>query len=80
MFILVDIPPTSVLLDQVALQEYILICCQHHDGGLIDKPGKPRDIYHTCYALSGLSIAQNCFANKPVVVGSVQNKIVSKTR
>jgi len=23
-----------------ALQEYVLICCQHPSGGLIDKPGK----------------------------------------
>ncbi|CAH8845609.1 unnamed protein product [Trichobilharzia szidati] len=29
------------------------------DGGLIDKPGKNPDPYHTCYALSGLSLAQH---------------------
>lgn len=29
-------------------------------GGLIDKPGKNPDCYHTCYALSGLSVAQHC--------------------
>jgi len=23
-----------------ALQEYVLICCQHPSGGLVDKPGK----------------------------------------
>ncbi|XP_025160386.1 protein farnesyltransferase subunit beta-like [Harpegnathos saltator] len=40
-----------------ALQEYILVCCQHPLGGLLDKPGKNRDLYHTCYALSGLSVA-----------------------
>lgn len=28
------------LFDQQALQEYILLCCQHSNGGLIDKPGK----------------------------------------
>jgi protein farnesyltransferase subunit beta len=28
------------LFNQVALQEYVLICCQHPAGGLIDKPGK----------------------------------------
>lgn len=28
------------LFDQLSLQEYILICCQHPAGGLIDKPGK----------------------------------------
>ncbi|VDM16758.1 unnamed protein product [Hydatigera taeniaeformis] len=29
-------------------------------GGLFDKPGKNVDPYHTCYALSGLSVAQHC--------------------
>lgn len=28
------------------------------EGGIIDKPGKGRDYYHTCYGLSGLSISQ----------------------
>lgn len=28
------------LFDQAALQEYLLICCQHPLGGLIDKPQK----------------------------------------
>ena len=32
---------------------------QLHNGGLRDKPGKPRDYYHTCYALSGLAAAQH---------------------
>ncbi|XP_074249218.1 protein farnesyltransferase subunit beta isoform X1 [Saimiri boliviensis] len=44
---------------QQALQEYILMCCQCPAGGLLDKPGKSRDFYHTCYCLSGLSIAQH---------------------
>jgi prenyltransferase beta subunit len=26
--------------NQEALQEYVLYCCQHPEGGLIDKPGK----------------------------------------
>lgn len=47
------------LFHQEALQEYILLCCQHASGGLIDKLEKNSDIYHTCYALSGLSIAQH---------------------
>eukprot|EP01012_Entosiphon_sulcatum_P054274 TRINITY_DN7491_c0_g1_i2.p1 TRINITY_DN7491_c0_g1~~TRINITY_DN7491_c0_g1_i2.p1 ORF type:complete len:491 (+),score=66.37 TRINITY_DN7491_c0_g1_i2:1028-2500(+) len=47
------------LFDQRALQEYLLLCCQGEDGGLRDKPGVAVDAYHTCYALSGLSIAQN---------------------
>ncbi|ELU07098.1 hypothetical protein CAPTEDRAFT_168477 [Capitella teleta] len=49
----------SWMFHQGALQEYLLICCQHQGGGLIDKPGKPRDFYHTCYCLSGLSVAQH---------------------
>lgn len=28
------------LFDQEALQEYLLVCCQHPFGGLIDKPDK----------------------------------------
>lgn len=28
-------------------------------GGLRDKPGKRHDFYHTCYCLSGLSMAQH---------------------
>jgi protein farnesyltransferase subunit beta len=44
------------------LQRYILYCAQNFtDGGLRDKPGKSRDFYHTCYSLSGLSIAQGQF-------------------
>lgn len=47
------------LFDAQALQEFILVCCQDKDsGGLRDKPDKSKDMYHTCYALSGLSIAQ----------------------
>lgn len=52
-------------MNQEALQEYILICCQHSSGGLFDKPGKPRDVYHTCYGLSGLSVSQYPIASKP---------------
>ena len=43
---------------QRALQRYILHCCQQREGGLRDKPSKPRDFYHTCYCLSGLAAAQ----------------------
>jgi prenyltransferase beta subunit len=28
------------------------------NGGIIDKPGRHRDYYHTCYGLSGLSVSQ----------------------
>ncbi|XP_013135680.1 PREDICTED: protein farnesyltransferase subunit beta isoform X2 [Papilio polytes] len=66
----------KVLFNQGALQEYIIICCQSPDGGLIDKPGKPRDIYHTCYTLSGLSIAQHgtCTGDTNIV-GSTRNEV-----
>ena len=42
-----------------ALQGWLLACCQASEGGLRDKPGKPRDFYHTCYCLSGLASAQH---------------------
>ncbi|KAK4884664.1 hypothetical protein RN001_000935 [Aquatica leii] len=64
-----------LLFDQGALQEYILICCQYPAGGLLDKPGRPRDIYHTCYALSGLSIAQHSIDGSIFVLGSHDNKL-----
>ncbi|VDP84030.1 unnamed protein product [Echinostoma caproni] len=38
-------------------------------GGLIDKPGKYPDCYHTCYALSGLSIAQHAPRPRPTPAG-----------
>ncbi|KAI8096543.1 terpenoid cyclases/protein prenyltransferase alpha-alpha toroid [Halteromyces radiatus] len=47
------------LFDREALQEYILLCCQSENGGLLDKPGKGADHYHTCYCLSGLSTSQH---------------------
>lgn len=49
----------DMLLDRVRLQSYLLACCQAPDGGLRDKPGKGRDLYHTCYALGGLAVAQH---------------------
>lgn len=42
-----------------ALQEYILGVGQDTPGGLRDKPGKKADVYHTFYALAGLSSAQH---------------------
>ncbi|CAI6000663.1 unnamed protein product [Closterium sp. NIES-64] len=49
----------SFCYNDVALQAYLLLCCQMPEGGLRDKPGKARDYYHTCYALSGLTAAQH---------------------
>ncbi|XP_054717750.1 protein farnesyltransferase subunit beta-like [Uloborus diversus] len=66
------------LFNQEALQEYILINCQFPHGGLIDKPGKNKDYYHTCYSLSGLSVAQH-FASghigKIKVIGDEDNEL-----
>jgi len=47
------------LFNAEALTEYILLCCQHYSGGFRDKPGASTDYYHTCYALSGLTLAHN---------------------
>eukprot|EP00271_Cylindrocystis_brebissonii_P006673 TRINITY_DN1943_c0_g1_i1.p2 TRINITY_DN1943_c0_g1~~TRINITY_DN1943_c0_g1_i1.p2 ORF type:complete len:283 (-),score=53.65 TRINITY_DN1943_c0_g1_i1:160-1008(-) len=52
-------PEALLLFNPRALQGYILVCCQASGGGLIDKPGKKPDFYHTCYCLSGLSLAQH---------------------
>ncbi|KZC10550.1 PREDICTED: protein farnesyltransferase subunit beta [Dufourea novaeangliae] len=65
------------LFNQEALQEYLLICCQHPHGGLRDKPERNPDMYHTCYALSGLSIAQN--SPKPLIIGSQNTNLVNIT-
>jgi prenyltransferase beta subunit len=69
-------PANKWLFNQQALQEYLLCCCQESIGGLIDKPGKHRDYYHTCYDLSGLSIAQNSLSSQ-LIVGGEYNKVVS---
>ncbi|XP_026822060.1 protein farnesyltransferase subunit beta [Rhopalosiphum maidis] len=66
--------PMWSMYDYQALQEYVLICCQNrYSGGLIDKPGKPPDVYHTCYVLSGLSIAQHAVENSSCVIGKPEN-------
>lgn len=45
--------------DSLQLQKYLIIVAQWHNGGITDKPFKPADYYHTCYGLSGLSLAQH---------------------
>ena len=42
-----------------ALARYILSAAQGRKGGLLDKPGKRADAYHTCYNLAGLSAVQH---------------------
>uniref|UniRef100_A0A669QDF1 Protein farnesyltransferase subunit beta n=1 Tax=Phasianus colchicus TaxID=9054 RepID=A0A669QDF1_PHACC len=66
------------MFDQSALQEYILLCCQCPAGGLLDKPGKSRDFYHTCYCLSGLAIAQHFGSgdlHHELVLGIPENRL-----
>ena len=46
----------------------VVICC-------IDKPGKGRDFYHSCYALSGLSIAQHNDGNSGGLYGDSGNLV-----
>jgi len=56
----------DLLFNQKQLQKYILHCSQNVElGGLRDKPNKMRDFYHTCYSLSGMSIAQNTVIRAP---------------
>ncbi|EEC43233.1 predicted protein, partial [Phaeodactylum tricornutum CCAP 1055/1] len=47
-----------LLFDQGMLQRYVLLCAQNVTGGLRDKPSARRDFYHSCYNISGLSVAQ----------------------
>lgn len=47
------------LFDAEALQRYTLMLAQDPNGGLRDKPSKPRDFYHSCYNLGGLAVAQH---------------------
>lgn len=51
--------PIASLFDADALRKYVFECCQLENGGMRDKPGTARDLMHTCYALSGLSVAQH---------------------
>ena len=61
------------LFDNVGLQFWILVHCQMEMGGLRDKPNKAADPYHTCYCLSGLSVAQHYAGN---VLGPQQNTLI----
>ena len=42
----------------------------------MDKPGKSRDYYHTCYTLSGLSVAQHMPCDRRTVLGDPANLLV----
>lgn len=54
----------GLLYDQKLLQRYVLLCAQDVNGGLRDKPSKPRDFYHTCYNLSGFSASQHVLSSR----------------
>lgn len=67
----------QLIYSQEHLQNYITFYCQDIKGGLKDKPGKNRDIYHTWYSLSGLSLSQEHFCaregDRLVVLDPVYN-------
>lgn len=43
------------LISANGVRTYTLCCCQHAKGGFVDKPLKGNDLYHSCYAPSGLA-------------------------
>ncbi|EDL45857.1 farnesyltransferase beta subunit, putative [Plasmodium vivax] len=49
----------KVMFNMNFLKLYLLVCSQSNKGGMKDKPMEKVDYYHTCYALSGLSIIEN---------------------
>ncbi|GAW81235.1 farnesyltransferase beta subunit [Plasmodium gonderi] len=49
----------KVMFNMNYLKLYLLVCSQGNKGGMKDKPMEKVDYYHTCYALSGLSLIQN---------------------
>lgn len=53
------LPSNFFLFSPEALRNFILIAGQNSRGGFVDKPGKNRDFYHTCYSLSGLAFAED---------------------
>ncbi|GAB66743.1 farnesyltransferase beta subunit, partial [Plasmodium cynomolgi strain B] len=56
----------KVMFNMNFLKLYLLVCSQSNKGGMKDKPMEKVDYYHTCYALSGLSIIENyILSHKP---------------
>jgi protein farnesyltransferase subunit beta len=51
------------------------VFCKDIHGGLRDKPSKPRDFYHSCYNISGLSIAQHCDSGEEVYGDPKQTRV-----
>lgn len=54
-----------------ALARYILSAAQAKKGGLVDKPGKRPDAYHTCYNLAGLSFVQYKYVFDEQMTGEI---------
>jgi protein farnesyltransferase subunit beta len=72
----------TLLFDEGMLQRYILLCAQDVHGGLRDKPSANRDFYHSCYNLSGISVAQHYGTrneNDPPTFGHAQKSRVAQT-
>jgi len=67
------------MFDCAALQDYVLNKCQSKDGLLKDKPGEGPDFYHTCYALSGLSISQHQPDTSIFDIGSLPINVLAPT-
>ena len=69
----------ELLYDQLSLQAYILFACQEQKGGLIDKPGRYPDLFHTNYATAGLVLSQECqIENCKVVLNADLDKLFEK--
>ena len=70
----------ELLYDQLSLQAYIVFACQNMSvGGLMDKPGKYPDLFHTNYATAGLSLSQECLLqNCKVVLNSDLENVFEK--
>mmetsp|Transcript_93718 Transcript_93718/g.201130 ORF Transcript_93718/g.201130 Transcript_93718/m.201130 type:complete len:432 (-) Transcript_93718:34-1329(-) len=69
------LPKDNLWFAPQALQTYVFLACQHHSGGLKDKPGKSADFYHTCYSLSGVAASQYGLDGAPVVLGNEVNQL-----
>ncbi|XP_013633201.1 protein farnesyltransferase subunit beta-like [Brassica napus] len=54
--------PTMKMILKVMTMTLMRTAIKVPEGGFRDKPGKPRDFYHTCYCLSGLSVAQHAWS------------------
>ena len=70
----------ELLYDQLSLQAYIIFACQNSKGGgLIDKPGKYPDLFHTNYATAGLALSQECQIEKfNIILSNDLNKVFEK--